>query len=301
MRFRYRAIGLIVLTGCAKGPRGAEIQAPAIRPPEQVRQLGAFRSWPVRESSGVTTSQTRPGRFWTLNDSGNDPTLFAFDSTATEISAVAISGAKNVDWEAIGAGPCGTARCLYIGDIGDNRAVRPSVTIYRVVEPEQASLAGHRSAVLDSLVVRYPDGPRDAEAMVVTARGDLAIISKGWESTVTAYWIPGAAWGGGGVVATAIWKLPFLPSMIHKRLASDAALSSDEQTLAVRTYNAILLFRKTPESRWLPDQPAGGCDITGLDPQGEGITWATPTTLLLTSETLGQSPGPVTLLQCPVQ
>ncbi len=297
MRRSYRALLLVLVTGCQKS-RASEIQAPTIRPPVEVRQLGAFQEGPIRESSGAAASQTVPGRFWTLNDSGNDPVLYSFDSTASKIGQVRVSGATNRDWEAISAGPCGTARCLYVGDIGDNRAVRPSVTIYRVIEPNSSA---QEAQVLDSLVVRYPDGPRDAEAMVVTERGDVAIISKGWETAVRAYWIPATSWGGGSVVATAIWKLPIVPSMIRNRLVTDAALSPDGGTLAARTYREVFLFRKTAQSRWLPDQPAGVCDIAGLDPQGEGITWATPTTLLLTSELLGRSPGPVTLLKCPVQ
>ena len=288
---------LVLLIGCAPPPPGTEI-----RQPEQVRQPGFFRDWPVGESSGVITSRTMPGRFWTLNDSGNAPVLFSFDSTAAEpVGFVDLSGATNVDWEAISAGPCAPSWCLYVGDIGDNRAVRPSVTIYRAVEPDRIGLEAHQARVLDSLVVRYPDGPRDAEALVVTDRGDIAIISKGRESVVTAYWIPASAWNDGQVVAKPIWNLPIIPSMIRNRLVTDAALSPDGATLAVRTYREIYLFQKTPQSRWLPDRPAGICDIGGLEPQGEGIAWATPTTLILTSEILARSPAPVTLLECPAR
>ena len=286
---------MVLLIGCAPAPPGAEI-----RRPEHVRQPGFFRDWPVGESSGVTASRTMPGRFWTLNDSGNAPVLFSFDSTAEPVGFVDLNGATNVDWEAISAGPCSDSWCLYVADIGDNRSVRSSVTIYRVVEPDQPALDAHQARVLDSLVVRYPDGPHDAEALVVTNRGDMAIITKGWDPEVTAFWIPASAWGVGPVVARPIWTLPIIPSRIHRRLVTDAALSSDGATLAVRTYGEIYLFQRTPQSRWLPDRPAGVCDIGGLEPQGEGIAWATPTTLILTSEILARSPGPVTLLECPV-
>ena len=295
MTQRFGRLLLVLLVGCSPPPA-----ATAIRQPEQVRQPGFFRDWPVAESSGVIASQTMPGRFWTLNDSGNAPVLFSFDSTAAEpVGFVPLAGATNVDWEAISAGPCAESWCLYVGDIGDNRSVRPSVTIYRAVEPDQPALELHRASVLDSLVVRYPDGPRDAEALVVTTHGDLAIISKGWNSAVTAFWIPASAWSIGQVVAKPIWNLPIVPSMIHNRLVTDAALSSDGATLAVRTYREIYLFQRTPQSKWLPDRPAGVCDIGGLEPQGEGIAWASATTLVLTSEILARSPAPVTLLECP--
>ena len=287
---------LVLLMACAPTSVGRES-----RPPVEVRQTGFFRDSAVRESSGAIASKTMPGRFWTLNDSGNAPSLFSFDSTAESVGFVDLRGGSNLDWEAISAGPCASAWCLYVGDIGDNRAVRPSVTIYRTVEPDHHDLEAHQAQVRDSLVVRYPDGPRDAEALVVTDKGDVAIFSKGWESDVTAYWIPAAAWNGGAVVAMPIWKLPIKPSIALNRLVTDAALSSDGLTLAVRTYREIYLFQRTPQSRWLPDRPAGVCDISGLEPQGEGIAWATPTTLLLTSEILGRLAAPVTLLQCPVR
>lgn len=285
---------LILLAGC-----GGRLPTTQARQPEHVRQPGAFRDWPVGESSGVIASRTMPGRFWTLNDSGNAPSLFSFDSTGDRIGFVDLVGGTNVDWEAISAGACGASWCLYVADIGDNSTVRPSVTIYRTVEPDQRGLAAHRATVLDSLVVRYPDGPRDAEALVVTDSGDVAIITKGRESVVTAFWIPASAWASSQAVAQPIWTVPITPSIVDTRLVTDAALSADAATLAVRTYRAIYLFTRTPQSRWLPDRPAGVCEIGGLEPQGEGIAWASPTTLVLTSEILVRSPAPITFLECP--
>ncbi len=291
-----RAGLLALLAGC-----GGQLPVSQERQPKQVRQPGAFGDWPVGESSGVIASRTMPGRFWTLNDSGNAPSLFSFDSTGDRIGFVDLRGSTNVDWEAISAGPCGPSWCLYVADIGDNSTSRPSVTIYRTVEPDRQDLAAHRATVLDSLVVRYPDGPRDAEALVVTDSGDVAIITKGRESVVTAFWIPASAWADGRTVARPVWTVPITPSIIHTRLVTDAALSTDGATLAVRTYREIYLFTRTPESRWLPDRPAGGCEIGGLEPQGEGIAWASPTTFILTSEILVRSPAPITFLECPPQ
>ncbi len=287
---------LVLLGACGGGPPAADV-----RQPQHVRQPGTFRDWPVGESSGVIASRTMPGRFWTLNDSGNATSLFSFDSTGEPIGFVNLNGATNVDWEAISAGPCGPSWCLYVGDIGDNSTIRPSVTIYRVIEPDRPGLAAHEARVLDSLVVRYPDGPRDAESLVVTEGGDVAIITKGRESVVTAFWIAASAWASGAAVAQPIWTVPITPSIINRRMVTDAALSADGATLVVRTYRQIYRFARTPTSRWLPDQPAGVCDIDGLEPQGEGIAWASSTTLILTSEILVRTPAPITFLECPAR
>jgi len=122
-------------------------------------------------------SRAHPGRFWTLNDSGNPPELFLADTTATITGSVRVLGATNIDWEAVSLGPCGSETCVYIGDIGDNRAVRRSVVIYRVVEPTDRDLTQQRIRVKDSLVVRYGDQPHDAEAMVVSREGEVAIFT----------------------------------------------------------------------------------------------------------------------------
>lgn len=266
--------------------------------PTNVRQPGAFRGPPLTESSGAVTSRLHPGRFWSMNDSGNPASLFLVDTTAKIHGFVRVAGVLDTDWEALAAGPCGSSWCLYIGDIGDNASIRQAVTIFRVVEPGTTQLLAASAKPCDSLVVRYPDGPRDAESMVVTKAGDIAIITKGRDGRVAIYWIPSSSWGQRRAVARLIGTLPIPTSTWLGHLVTDAALALDEQTLAVRTYRDIYLFRRTPASRWLPDQPSGVCSIAGLDLVGEGLAWWNARTLLMTSETTRFGPGQITLLEC---
>lgn len=266
--------------------------------PVNVRHPGAFRGPPLAESSGAIVSRAHPGQFWSLNDSGNPATLFLADTTGAIRGFVRLVGVVNTDWEAISAGPCGGQWCLYVGDLGDNRAVRRSVTIHRVVEPGDRELKAQAARPLDSLVVRYPDGPTDAESMVVTRGEGVGIITKGRTGTVDVYWIGGTAWGAGHVTARPIGTLPIRTSLIFGQLVTDAALSDDEQILAVRTYQDIYLFRRTTPSRWLPDQPWGACSVQGFDIVGEGLAWWNRTTLLMTSEITRIRPGAITLLEC---
>lgn len=266
--------------------------------PTNVRHPGAFRSPPLAESSGAIISRSHPGRFWSLNDSGNPATLFLADTTATIHGFVRLAGVENTDWEAISAGPCGSAWCLYVGDIGDNRAIRRSVTIHRVVEPGMAELRAQSATPLDSLVVRYPDGPTDAESIVVTRAGDVAIITKGRTGRASAYWIAASEWSRGHATARSIGELPIRTSLLLGQLVTDAALTVDEQTFAVRTYQEVYFFRRTPASRWLPDQPNGVCSVAGFDIVGEGLAWWNRETLLMTSEVTRIGPGAITLLEC---
>jgi hypothetical protein len=58
------------------------------------------------ESSGVTPSTRRPGVLWTHNDSGDEPRLYATDSAGDDLGSILVVGARNVDWEDLGGGPC---------------------------------------------------------------------------------------------------------------------------------------------------------------------------------------------------
>lgn len=250
------------------------------------------------ESSGVTPSRNRPGLFWTINDSGNDPSVFLADTTGGVVGFVTLP-VSNVDWEAVTSGPCGDGRwCLFIGDIGDNRAIRRTVSVYRIPEPNGQDLARHSPASVTTLTVGYTDGPHDAEALVATPGGDLAIISKGRQGPVAAYWIGSEAWRSRTVQVRPFWNLPIATSLLLSSLVTDAALSPDQSRLAVRTYREIYIFTRGAPAARLPDRPAVVCDIAGLEPLGEGVTWWLDGSLLLTSEMNGRRPGPITVLEC---
>ncbi len=101
----------------------------------EITRLGTIERRGLTESSGIVPSTVREGVFWTFEDSGNEPALYAMDSTGRDLGTVRVANAVNEDWEAIAGGPCGDGRCLYIGDVGDNLELRRSRVIYRVREP----------------------------------------------------------------------------------------------------------------------------------------------------------------------
>ena len=93
----------------------------------------------IREASALVASQQFPGIYWTLNDSGNTPMIFAFDQDGASRGSFRVTGATNVDWEAMQLGPDGDGGfALYIGDTGDNDQMRRDPVVYRVPEPEPA-------------------------------------------------------------------------------------------------------------------------------------------------------------------
>ena len=142
----------------------------------------------VRESSGVVASRRNAGLYWTHNDSGDGPFVYAFDADGRRRGVWRVEGARAVDWEDIAAGP-GPEQgrsYLYVGDIGDNGEEREYVTVYRFQEPavkdsDAASTKKEPRATEPAEAIRltYPDGPHNAEALVVhPSSGDLYIITK---------------------------------------------------------------------------------------------------------------------------
>lgn len=164
----------------------AEAGAPvASATPAQIATLEDRR---VNESSGIVASRRNPGLFWTHNDSGDGPFVYAFDRAGRRRGTWRVEGAKASDWEDIAAGPGpepGRAY-LYAGDIGDNDEERESVTVYRFPEPEvaDADAASTRespraTAAAEAIRIKYPDGAHNCEALLVyPTTGDLYFVTK---------------------------------------------------------------------------------------------------------------------------
>jgi len=164
---------------------------------EQAVVLAELEDRAITESSGIVASRRNPGIFWTHNDSGDAPLLYAFDRKGKSMGRWRVSGAEAFDWEDIAAGPGpqpGTSY-IYIGDIGDNYSRRNEITVYRVAEPvittdDSSSKAGKQRTTEQSEAIhlKYPDGPHDAETLMVhPATGDLYIITKEFKSAAGVY------------------------------------------------------------------------------------------------------------------
>ncbi len=150
--------------------------------------LGVLRDPAIKESSGLVASRSTPGLFWTHNDSGNGPYIYAFDNRGVRKGVWRVAGVSARDWEGIAAGP-GPQRnqsYLYIGDIGDNRQQRSEIVVYRVPEPvitaADTSSTKSKPRLTESAEVirlRYPDGKHDAETLMVhPVTGSLFIVTK---------------------------------------------------------------------------------------------------------------------------
>lgn len=269
---------------------------PALEP----RRTGVLGDDDLSESSGVAVSRRHAGVLWSINDSGHPAALFATDTLGRPLGRVRVSGAENVDWEAVAAGTCGdgAGTCLYIADTGDNRERRTWVRLYRVAEPALGGGAARATAPAAVLRLRYPGGPRDVEAMFVDRRGAVHLVTKGWGGRAQHFRVPAAAWARGQATAERLDTLPIRVGRSAGRLVTDAALSPDGERVAIRTYGEVFLFRLSPEGRMLAG-PRVGCELGGLDLLGEGIDWLDESRVVLTSEGVFGTAGTVSIARCP--
>ena len=151
-------------------------------------KIGTIRSPGVDESSGLVASRVNPGVYWTHNDSGDGPFIFAFDQTGKSRGVLRLTAATNRDWEdiGIGPGPQPDKSYLYIGDIGDNEFTRPEIVLFRIAEPiltaadaESTKKKPRATEPVEAIRLRYPDGQHDAETLLIhPTSGNVYVVTK---------------------------------------------------------------------------------------------------------------------------
>jgi hypothetical protein len=131
----------------------------------------------VAEASGIVASAAYDDVFYTHNDSGDVARFFRINGSCRTTATFDLSGVQARDWEDVSRGPGGT---LWLGDIGDNSGTRAKgILVHRVAEPGPAG--GEQRLRPTSFRLRYPDGPHDAEALLVHPRtGRVLVVTKGF-------------------------------------------------------------------------------------------------------------------------
>jgi len=143
----------------------------------------------VTESSGLAFSNLSDDRLWTHNDSGDTARLFAFDRSGKTTGGCELVGVDAIDFEDMASFVQDSLPRLVVADVGDNRSVRPFVSLYFFDEPspdQQTSVTQWTR-----IDVRYADGPRDCEAIAVDAqRGIVTLVTKSFLPVATVYELP---------------------------------------------------------------------------------------------------------------
>lgn len=224
----------------------------------------------ISESSGLVASPTHPGLVWTVNDSGDAAIVYGVRlRTGRTVARLRLAGAQARDWEAMtGARGADGRGLLWIGDIGDNRAVRDSVLLHLVVEPRAVTsqtVSSHTVSPV-SVRVRYPDGPHNAETLIWTPDGRLLLVTKDVLSGVI-YQVPPVA------VRSALAGRSTPGPALAVRLGSIAMLVTDGAALP----DGRIILRDYDGAAIYPNPRAGGTLsalrrlVLPAQPQGETL------------------------------
>jgi hypothetical protein len=235
------------LVGAALAPAGVDGEV-----------LFRFTDPEIVESSGLVATADI---VVTVNDSGDSARVFAVDPSSGDTVGVTTWPGDPVDVEALAPAPDGE---VWVGDIGDNRESRSSVTVTRVaVGRSDADVAGSAYELV------WPGGARDAEALLAHPRtGRLFVVSK----RVL----------GGEVFAAPSALSADRPNRLERigdapGLVTDGAFFPDGRHLVLRGYGiaTVLAFPSL--------DPVGEFELPEQE-QGEGIAVAPDGAVLLSSE-----------------
>ncbi|MDR7086017.1 hypothetical protein J2X11_000856 [Aeromicrobium panaciterrae] len=230
MNPRYRRLlipGLLVLllvvvivSSLARRADGAEAE------PQVVSRMNDPR---ITESSGLAVSRSYDGIVYTINDSGNDPLIFAIElKTGRTVGVTRVEGGTLSDTEALAIDSEGT---LWVADTGDNLERRKDAALYAL--PEQGP--GNHTVVASRYPISYDADSHNVEALLVhPVTGAKLLVSK-------------------ALLSGTIYKLPTTLSTDRTNLAvaqkgtgpsavTDATYTSDGKYAVMRTYASMYLF-----------------------------------------------------------
>jgi hypothetical protein len=237
---------------------------------DSARQAGTLKSKLIKEVSGIAASRKNADVLWVHNDSGDTTRVFAISKEGTLLGIYNITDANNRDWEdiAIGPGPDPNTDYLYIGDIGDNDKQYQSIIVYRIAEPKinfEKTPIDANIGPAAKIELKYPDGPVDAESLMVDpVTRDIYIISK--QKKYAKVYL--AAYPQLTAKATKMEPAATLP--YSKVTAGDISLNGD--FIIIRTYKNIYVWNR-PMGVKLCDVFANPpCEAPAAsEPQGEAV------------------------------
>lgn len=187
----------------------------------------------ISESSGIVESRKHPGIYWTHNDSGNEPMIYAIRRDGSSVNRFAFRGIAR-DWEDIAADDEGH---LYLADIGNNgnRFAAISITMIDEPDPALAPQPNERVAPRKQWLITFPHDQRmDCESFFVW-KGDGYLLNKSSNGVATSLWKISLG-------ETRAQSLEHVATLPIDAICTGADLSIDGDRLAVMSIGGVYLF-----------------------------------------------------------
>lgn len=147
--------------GSAPAPAAAEPPAALAAPGDGARRLCRISDPRVPESSGLAATGEL---IYTVNDGGDRVAVVVLDRSC-RVRRTITGTVDPYDVEDLARSPDGA---FWLADIGDNDQARDTVALELLDEDGRTTL----------FRFRYPDGPHDAEALLVDTRGRPFLVTK---------------------------------------------------------------------------------------------------------------------------
>jgi hypothetical protein len=243
------------------------------------------------EISGVAASRTNPGILYIHNDSGNPNQVYLTDGSGANKGTLTLTPVGNRDWEdiAVGPGPVAGVNYIYVGDIGDNDSKYSSVFVYRFPEPDLTGQTLPYIASINSvdiIALKYPNGPRNAETLMVDPlTRDIYIASKA--SNLSQIFV--AKYPQNTSAATVM--TPVVQLYFNKATGGD--ISPDGSEILLRSNELIWYWKLSPGTgiaAGLQTQPQVA-PYADNEPQGEGVGFAADASGYYTDTEIKGYPG----------
>ncbi|MES2278792.1 MAG: hypothetical protein V4592_22365 [Bacteroidota bacterium] len=202
------------------------------------------------EASGIAASTTHPGIYYIHNDSGDTSRFFAITPEGKLKTTYYYKGdpteplgARDCEDIAVGPGPDKGKSYIYLGDIGDNRAERKYLTVYRFEEQPAIGPDSVKHVDATPLYIKYPDGAKDAETLMVDPVEQLLYIVSKRKNSVIVYTTP-LAYKAGDTITLTKRSTVHLGGIPPFKWVTAGDISKDGSQILLRNYNAVYYWKR---------------------------------------------------------
>ncbi|RYU90490.1 hypothetical protein EWM62_07475 [Mucilaginibacter terrigena] len=232
------------------------------------------------ETSGLAASGLNEDIYYANNDSGDTSRFFAITAEGKLKTTIYYMGNKaerlgvrDCEDIAVGPGPVKGKSYVYVGDIGDNGAKRKFITVYRAEERKAWGKDSIAHAVPVPLNLKYPDGPKDAEAMAIDPVEKLLYIITKRGDSVGVYTSPLKYKANDTVTLTFRGRL-FFDGLKPFKWITAADISPDGKQVLVKSYQKVYYWQRTTGQHiWQTLQSKPQELVYKQEKQGEAIAF----------------------------
>jgi len=267
---------------------------------EPMQDTAFVRTGTVRDANLTEISGIQAGAgHWFVHNDGGKARIYVVDLDGNLLASMAVHDPQKRKWkdlEDLTIIPGADGPLLVLGDVGDNLGVRSSVHLLLVAIPVPDSAGNYPAELplLHATTLRYPDGPRDCEAMAYDSHsGRILLMSKRdvpprlygldaqdalTETEITLDFL-GEVHAFRPPTARDFLLNPARAAWFSQPTGMD--ISPDGRRAAVITYRSIYLFNRRGEDSWpeafrdepieIPGPPGSHDEAVGFSREGDYV------------------------------